>query len=202
MEEEKEGNDQEKGQPESSISSIGSFVWDLVKVFVVAFVLVWLILRPFVAEPFIVSGSSMVPNFHDKEYLVIEKLSYRFKEPTRGDVIVFRYPRDTSQYFIKRIIGLPGEKVEIKQGRVFIYNNLHKDGYELNETFLPQQGVTFGKSEQVILGTSEYFVLGDNRLQSSDSRIWGILPKEDIVGKVWIRLLPFGKFGITPHQSL
>lgn len=190
------------GNAENSLQSLGVFIWDLIKVFLVAFVLVWLILRPFIAEPFIVSGSSMVPNFHDQEYLIIQKLSYRFHEPERGDVIVFRYPKDPSQYFIKRVIGLPGEKVRIDQGHVFIYNTAHPEGYQLSEPFIGDQPITFGKPELVSLGTSEYFVLGDNRLQSSDSRVWGVLPKDDIVGKVWLRVLPLSKIGIITHPDL
>lgn len=191
-----------RGDAESSLESIGLFIWDLVKVFVIAFILVWLLLRPFVAEPFIVSGSSMVPNFHDKEYLIIEKLSYRFGIPSRGDVIVFKYPKDPSQYFIKRVIGLPGEKVRVDQGHVYVTNVAHPDGFELNEPFIDNQPITFGKSETVVLKEDEYYVLGDNRLQSSDSRVWGVLSKKNIIGKVWIRVLPVSKFGIIKHADL
>lgn len=187
---------------ESSLESIGLFIWDLVKVFVIAFVLVWLILRPFVAEPFIVSGSSMVPNFHDKDYLIVQKWDYRFSIPQRGDVIVFKYPKDTTQYFIKRVIGLPGEKVRVEQGHVYITNDSHPDGFELKESFINNQPITFGNPETVVLKADEYYVLGDNRLQSSDSRVWGILPKKDIVGKVWVRILPFSKFGFIKHPDL
>jgi signal peptidase I len=190
------------GDNESSLESIGLFIWDLVKVFIVAFILVWLIIRPFIAEPFIVSGSSMVPNFHNKEYLIVEKLSYRFSEPERGDIIVFRYPKDPSQYFIKRIIGLPGEKVRISQGHVYIYNEANPDGFELQEPFIDNQPITFGDAGTVAVGSDEYFVLGDNRLQSSDSRVWGILPREDFIGKVWIRVLPINKIGVIEHENL
>ena len=187
---------------DNSLESIGLFIWDLVKVFVIAFVLVWLLLRPFVAEPFIVSGSSMVPNFHDKEYLIVEKLSYRFGEPNRGDIIVFKYPNDPSQYFIKRIIGLPGEKVRVAQGHVYIYNKESPNGFELNEPFIQNQAITYGSSEVTSLGSEEYYVLGDNRLQSSDSRVWGVLPRKNFIGKVWLRVLPINKFGVIKHEDL
>ena len=175
--------------------SVRSFMWELIRIIIVAFILM-VAFRIFVAEPFVVSGSSMVPNFHNKEYLVVDKISYRFNEPERGDVIVFRYPKDTSQYFIKRIIGLPGEKVAIENGKVKVYNSQHPDGSIVNEAYLPSNDITFGKEDVVSLGDSEYFVLGDNRLASSDSRVWGILPKHDIVGKALLRAFPLSQFGL------
>ncbi len=192
---------EEEAEVTTTVKSIAVFIWDLVKVFFTAFVLVWLIIRPFIAEPFVVSGSSMVPNFHNREYLIIQKLSYRFNDPQRGDVIVFKYPVDPDQYFIKRIIGLPGERVSIQQGRVVIINSEHPSGFVLDEPYLPNQNVTLGRPDIVELGQNQYFVLGDNRLQSSDSRVWGALPKSDIVGKVWLRVLPLRLFGIIPHHS-
>lgn len=181
---------------------IGSFVWELARVVIIAFV-VMLAFRLFVAEPFIVSGSSMVPNFHNREYLIINKIGYRLHQPERGDVIVFKYPRDTSQYFIKRVIGLPGEKVKVADGRVTIYNSEHPEGKVLEEPYLPNQAVTFGSEGTTSLGSDEYFVLGDNRQASSDSRVWGVLPDNDIVGKVWLRVFPLGDFGVikSPPQN-
>lgn len=184
-----------------TVKSIAIFIWDLVKVFFVAFVLVWLIIRPFIAEPFVVSGNSMVPNFHNREYLIIQKLSYRFNEPQRGDVVVFKYPVDPDQYFIKRIVGLPGERVSIQQGRVTIINSEHPSGWVLDEPYLSGQNITLGRPDIIELSSSQYYVLGDNRLQSSDSRVWGPLPKSDIVGKVWLRVLPLRLFGFIPHYT-
>ena len=192
---------EEEAEITSTVRSIAAFIWDLAKVFFTAFVLVWLIIRPFIAEPFVVSGSSMVPNFHNREYLIIQKVSYRLHEPERGDVVVFRYPKDPTQYFIKRIIGLPGERVSIQQGHVLIINSSHPSGYVLNEPYLPNQNVTLGSADIVELGANDYFVLGDNRLYSSDSRYWGPLPKAEIVGKVWLRVLPLKLFGTLPHYS-
>ncbi len=179
---------------EGTFRALGSFIWELVKVFLLALVII-VPLRVFVAEPFIVSGTSMVPNFHNREYLVIDKVSYKVHEPERGEVIVFRYPKDPSQYFIKRVIGLPGEKVKVEQGHVVVYNKQYPNGKILPEDYLPNQNVTFGRDELVTLGADEYFVLGDNRQASSDSRIWGILPKHDIVGRAWFRVFPLTEFG-------
>lgn len=175
--------------------SVRSFLWELARVVIIAFV-VMIGFRFFVAEPFIVSGHSMVPNFHNREYLVVCKLCYDIREPARGDVIVFRYPKDPSQYFIKRIIALPGEKVKIEGGQVVVYNNEHPDGAVLTEDYLPNQSITFGKNDIVTLGSDEFFVLGDNRLASSDSRVWGILPREDIIGTAWLRVFPLNTFGL------
>jgi signal peptidase I len=180
-----------KGQP-----NVKSFLWELARVIIIAFV-VMVGFRFFVAEPFIVSGSSMVPNYHNREYLIVNKLGYKTDEPKRGDVIVFRYPKDTSQYFIKRIVGMPGEKVKIQAGKVVIYNSEFPEGKTLEEPYLPNQNVTFGSEDTVTLGSSEYFVLGDNRLASSDSRVWGILPKHDIIGEAWLRVFPLNAFGVT-----
>lgn len=185
----------------STVKSIALFIWDLAKVFVTAFVLVWLIIRPFIAEPFVVSGNSMVPNFHNREYLIVQKLSYRFSTPERGDVVVFKYPLDPEQYFIKRIIGLPGDSVSIEQGRVTITNSEYPNGFTLDEKYLPNQNVTLGRPDIVSVDDNHYYVLGDNRLQSSDSRVWGLLPKADMVGKVWLRVLPLKLFGIIAHYS-
>jgi signal peptidase I len=141
----------------------------------------------------------MLPNFHNSDYLIIDRLSYHTGQPSRGDVIVLRYPKDLSQYFIKRIIGLPGEKIQISQGFVTIYNQAHPQGERLEEPYLPSQNETLSTSAPWQLGSDQYFVLGDNRTASSDSRVWGILPKDDIVGKVWLRVFPVGSFGKIPN---
>jgi signal peptidase I len=173
---------------------MGSFLWELLRLAGAAFVIM-LLFRVFIAEPFIVSGSSMVPTYHNQEYLVVNKLGYNFKDPQRGDVIVFRYPKDPKEYFIKRVIGLPGETVRIEAGHVVISNAENPTGKKLDEPYLPNQNVTFGRTDSVTLGSDEYFVLGDNRLASSDSRVWGILPRSDIIGKTWLRVYPFKVFG-------
>ncbi len=171
--------------------------WDILRFAIIALLIV-IPVRTFVAQPFIVSGSSMVPTFIDGEYLIVDEISYRVSEPVRGDVIVFKYPKDETKYFIKRIIGLPGETVHVAaDGIVTITNEDHPDGFELNEPYIkgnvPKQSET-----RSTLGADEYFVMGDNRPASSDSRSWGTLPEDHIVGKTFLRLFPFSNASITP----
>jgi signal peptidase I len=165
-----------------------NFVWESLKVAVIALAIV-LPIRYFIFQPFIVKGESMEPSFQDGNYLIVDELSYRFKQPQRGEVVVFKYPFNLSQRYIKRVIGLPGETVEIKDQKITIFDN---NGKELNleeETYLPSDDLTLGEFH-LVLKEGEYFVLGDNRLHSSDSRAWGILPRDNIIGKVLFRLLP------------
>lgn len=167
-----------------------SSVLEIIEVTAVAFVAVFLI-RSYVVQPFLVSGSSMAPNFSDGDYLLVDELTYRLRAPERGEVVVFRYPRDESVYFIKRIIGLPGEKVQIRNNKVTIFNSSYKEGLSLDERYsyfskncpTPTEG-TFSVPKDA------YFVLGDNRYCSFDSRNWGVLPQKDVVGLVQIRLWP------------
>ncbi len=183
---------------QSALGAIGSFIFDLIKILVVALIII-VPFRMFVAEPFVVSGSSMLPNYHDKDYLIVDRLTYHSSQPQRGDVVVLKYPKDTSQFFIKRIIGLPGETISFSQGHVFITNAQNPDGWQLNEPYLPSQVETVAGPNAVTLGSGEYFVLGDNRTASSDSRVWGILPYDDIVGKVWVRIFPFSRYEHFSH---
>lgn len=155
----------------------------------IALGLVFFVIKPFIIQPFYVKGASMEPNFFDGQYLVVDELSYRFNAPTRGEVIVFRYPYDTTQYYIKRIIGLPGELVEIKDSKIIIYNKDNPNGFTLTEDYILSKEIP-GSNIQKNLGEDEYFVLGDHRTASSDSRFWGALNKKFIVGKAWLRLWP------------
>lgn len=189
MEPAKNQNPISNSEEASGLKSVGLFFWDLIKIFIIALIII-IPFRMFIAEPFVVSGSSMVPNFHNGDYLIIDRLTYNLSEPQRGDVVVLKFPKDTSQFFIKRIIGLPGETVRLKAGHVIIVNKEYPEGFELKEPYLPNQLETLGKTEPVTLGSDEYFVLGDNRTASSDSRVWGILPENDIVGKAWVRVFP------------
>jgi signal peptidase I len=193
----------QSGSSKGTLQSVGAFVWDLAKILIIALIII-VPFRMFIAEPFVVSGSSMLPNFHDKDYLIIDRISYYTGQPQRGDVIVLKYPKDTSQFFIKRIIGLPGESLQVSQGYITIYNKAHPEGLRLMEPYLPNQAETFGRPDKITLGTDEYYVFGDNRTASSDSRVWGILPRNDIVGKVWLRVFPLGRFGFfhRPQYSL
>ena len=185
---------QETPNNNTSMQTVGAFVWDLIKILIIALIII-VPFRTFVAEPFVVSGSSMLPNFHNGDYLIIDRLSYITGSPARGDVIVLKYPKDTSQFFIKRIIGLPGETVKLAQGKVVVINKDHPEGFQLNEPYLSSPIETFGKTDPTTLGSGEFFVLGDNRVASSDSRVWGILPRDDIVGRVWARIFHFNEAG-------
>ncbi|MBI3420679.1 MAG: signal peptidase I, partial [Candidatus Sungbacteria bacterium] len=179
-------NDDREEAPTSFGRGVGSFFWELLKAFLIAVVII-VPIRYFLVQPFFVRGASMEPTFDDGQYLVIDQLSYRFREPQRGEVIVFRYPNQPSQFFIKRIIGLPGETVHIENGQVLIQNSHHPDGVILNEVpYLPAD-IRTGGQETVTLAEHEYFVLGDNRPSSSDSRSWGPLPAGGIIGRVWVR---------------
>jgi signal peptidase I len=166
------------------------FIWETVKIVVISLAII-IPVRYYLIQPFFVRGASMEPNFDNGQYLVIDEVSYRFNEPERGEVIVFKFPLDPSQYYIKRIIGLPGETVEIKDNQVIIYNQEFPQGMVLDESsYLAADTVTWGNT-RIKLAEGEYFVLGDNRQASSDSRQWGALPKENIIGRVWLRAWPF-----------
>ncbi len=193
-------NQNQDPNPQSSFRAIGSFIWDLVKILVIALIII-VPFRMFVAEPFVVSGSSMEPNFHDRDYLIVDRLSYETASPKRGDVIVLKFPKDTSEFFIKRIIGLPGDTVEFSGGHVIIVNKDYPNGLQLNEPYLKSQTETIGPAQPITLGSGEYYVLGDNRTASSDSRSWGILPADDIVGRVWVRVFPLSDFTVFSTPS-
>jgi len=172
-------------------------LWDILRFAIIALLIV-IPIRTFVAQPFIVSGTSMVPTFQDGEYLIVDEISYRVTEPARGDVIVFKYPNDTTKYYIKRIIGLPGETVDINEdGSVIIINDENLKGLELTEPYI-KNVMTKQVAMTRELGAGEYFVMGDNRPASSDSRSWGILPEDHIVGKTFLRLFPFKDLSLTP----
>lgn len=169
-----------------AIKSYLPFAWEVFKIFIIASVIV-LPIRYFLFQPFIVKGESMIPNFQSGDYLIVDEISYRFSTPRRGDVVVFKYPKDTAQKFIKRVIGLPGETVEIKDGQVTIYKD--DNSRILDEKYLPNPSGTIG-TLKIALAADEYFVLGDNREFSYDSRVWGSLSLKNIIGKVFLRILP------------
>ena len=165
-----------------------SLLFEVIKIVILAAVIV-LPVRYFLFQPFFVQGISMEPNFENGDYLIIDEISYRFREPERGEVIVFKYPKNPTQRYIKRIIGLPGETVEIKEGQVII---LDENGNQvLDELEYLSENIETSGNIRVSLLEDEYFVLGDNRNFSSDSRRWGVLPKNYIIGKVYVRAWPF-----------
>ncbi|MCA9359335.1 signal peptidase I [Candidatus Kaiserbacteria bacterium] len=162
-------------------------------------ILIVIPIRMFIAQPFIVSGASMDDTFHSGEYLIVDQLSYHFDQPTRGEVIIFRYPRDPSKFFIKRVIGLPGETITIENAKVTITNDENPDGFTLEEPYIKSMEPAAPMSET--LGEREYFVMGDNRDQSSDSRSWGVLQEERIVGRAFLRLFPPSEVDYLPGAT-
>jgi signal peptidase I len=167
------------------------FIWEITKIVIIALLIV-VPIRTFLFQPFFVRGESMTPAFENGDYLIIDEISYRFQNPQRGEVIVFKYPNDPSQRYIKRIIGLPGETVEIKDGIVVISNQ--KESHILDEAdYLPLDIFTPGEI-LISLAEDEYFVLGDNRRASADSRRWGSLARKNIIGRVLLRAWPFTAF--------
>lgn len=171
-----------------------SSFWELVR-YILLVLLVVIPFRIFVAQPYVVSGSSMDPTFKNADYLIVDQLSSRFEEPKRKAVVIIKYPKDPSKFFIKRLIGFPGETVKINEGLVTIYNGKNNDSIVLNEPY-----VVYQKNEDFSaqLGKDEYFVMGDNRSGSSDSRIWGSLPRKYIVGRPILRLFPLDKINLWP----
>lgn len=182
-------NSQEDGE------SGGSFIGEIFKFALLAIVIV-IPFRLYIAQPFIVSGASMSPTFSTGEYLIVDQLSYHLDTPHRGDVVIFRYPSDPSKYFIKRIIGLPGEIVTLANGETTITNPNTNEEMILDEKYLITDKTDDHLS--ITLSSTEYFVMGDNRSASSDSRVWGPVPRKNIVGKAFLRLLPVDTFSIFP----
>lgn len=171
-----------------------SFLFELVQIAAISLAII-IPIRYFLVQPFYVKGASMEPNFFDHEYLIIDELSYRFREPQRGDIVVFRYPNDPKQFFIKRVIGLPGETVEIAGGRIKIFNNATPNGFMLPEEEYLNQPFT-GTTRTVTLKSNEYYVLGDNRVASLDSRYFGAVSRDAIVGRVWLRGWPLDRWKV------
>lgn len=151
--------------------------------------------RMYVAKPFIVDGASMSPTFETGHYLIVDQISYQFESPERGEVIIFKYPKDETRFFIKRIVGLPGETVDINEGKVTIFNETNPDGMVLSEDYLENNLMINLRTE---VGENEYFVMGDNRPNSSDSRVWGTLNEDLIIGRAFLRLLPLNKINLFP----
>lgn len=184
---------QEKTKPDPFWKATGLFILEVGKVIIISLAII-IPIRYYLIQPFYVKGASMEPTFHDYEYLIINEISYRFNDPQRGDIVVLKDPRNSSQFLIKRIIGLPEETVIIKNGGVMIENKTYPDGIEINESdYLADDVVTQGH-ENITLSAYQYYVLGDNRSSSLDSRIIGPIDEGKIVGKAWIRAWPFSKF--------
>lgn len=199
------------GKEEEEYLGIGGLLWEMFKVFLLAVVII-IPVRVFLFQPFFVQGSSMEPNFEDGQYLVISEFGYKqtdlglpdafhftirsFRNIERQDVTVFRYPKNPDQFFIKRVIGLPGEGVEILRGKVIIYNAIHPDGYVLDESAYIGPGTLTQDMPRKNLADDEYFVLGDNRMASYDSRSIGPIKKNKIIGRVLLRAWPVEQFSL------
>jgi signal peptidase I len=153
-------------------------------------------IRVFIAQPFIVNGESMIPTLENGDYLIIDQITYNQREPERGEVIVFRFPTNQRRFLIKRIIGLPGEVISIGGSKI---TATQQDGtvIQLVEDYVEGDFSSYGQYE---LGPDEYFVMGDNRQKSSDSRAWGPLEKDLIVGKTFLRLFPLGTIDYQPAE--
>ncbi len=148
----------------------------------------------FALQSFRVDGGSMEPSFHNSQYLLVDKLTYRFRSPARGDVVVFHNPQFPDELYIKRIVALPGDHVEIGDGYIYV------NGVQLEET--PDFGPISSSNEySVTLGQDEYFVIGDNRSNSSGSQTFGPVPRDNIVGRVWLCYWPPSNWGLSPEYS-
>lgn len=163
--------------------------------FIAIMAAILIVIRFLIAEPHLVSGSSMVPNFHTGDYIITNKLLMKISQPKRGEVIVLQNPRNQDQVFIKRVIGMPDEKIKLSQGQVFINDE------PLDEPYLPQGTITSGEQfltddEEIVVPSGQYFVLGDNRGESSDSREWGPIPAQLIVGQAYLRYWPLNKINL------
>ena len=167
------------------------FIWEITKIVIIALLIV-VPIRYFIFQPFFVRGKSMEPNFENNDYLIVDEISYRFRAPQRGEVVVFKCPQNPSQRYIKRIVGLPGETIEIGDGKVVIFSE--KGSQILNESDYLSPYITTPGDIRVTLDENEYFVLGDNRSVSADSRRFGPLPRKNIVGRVFLRAWPFTAF--------
>lgn len=180
-----------------TLGGVAMFVVEIVQIVAIALAII-IPVRYFLIQPFVVKGASMEPNFYDNEYLIVDELTYRFREPERGEVVVFHPPKNDAQYYIKRVIGLPGEEIEIRNGKITIYNTEYPNGVALTEAYIDEY--TDGTLRRV-MGEGEYFLMGDNREASLDSRVFGPVPLQggtstgDIIGRVWVRGFPLDRMG-------
>lgn len=177
------------------LKSLWLFFLDFIETIVIALAIFVVVYR-FLFQPHQVRGNSMFDNFHDGEYLLTDKIDYRFHEPSRGDVVVFKAPKNEDYDYIKRIVGLPGDQVSIKDGQVWINSEkLDESGY-LDPRIITRPGMFTEEGEIITVPIGSYFVMGDNRNNSSDSRDWGPVPIENIVGKAWVRYWPINELGV------
>ncbi len=199
--EKKEGVVESDSAEKSWLANLGLFFLELVKIAVLAGITIGIV-RYFIFKPFYVEGQSMEPTFDEREYLIIDEITYRFEDPKRGDVIVLRAPTVEKDFYLKRIIGLPGERIKVEDNKVIVYNNDNSQGVLLEEIYLDDK-TTPGQTT-ITLGPDEYFVMGDNRRASYDSRRFGPIKRSDIIGKTWLRGWPLDRITLfeTPAYNL
>jgi signal peptidase I len=188
------GNKKEDKPQEAKGQTVFEMIWETLRYALIA-ALIIIPIRTFIAQPFVVSGNSMFPTFHNGEYLIVNELAKYQGVYNRGDVVILRYPNDPSKYFIKRIIGLPGETVTILNGKVSITSAVQTTPLVLDEPYVKNEKKD---SSSRTLDNEEYFVMGDNRAQSSDSRVWGPVPARLMDGKALLRLFPFTQISFHP----
>lgn len=181
------------------LKNLASFFLDMLEVVVFA-IAIFLFLYLLVLQPHKIRGQSMEPNFQDGEYLLTDKITYRLHQPKRGDVVVFEAPGTNGEEFIKRIIGLPLEKVMLKSGTVFINNQPLNENY-LDSGLETESGIFLKEGEEIVVPDNFFFVMGDNRNASSDSRTWGFVAKNKITGRAWITYWPLPKLGFIEAVS-
>lgn len=181
-----------KEQKRPNQKEIRAFFWEVVKVILISLAII-IPVRYYLFQPFFVKGASMESTFNDGDYVLIDEITYSFRNPKRGEVIIFRSPQNHSQFFIKRVIGLPGEQIQIKNNEVIIFNKQNQDGFVLNESVYLDSDTQTLNNPRLNINDNEYFVLGDNRLHSSDSRLWGAVTRKLITGRVLLRAWPLDK---------
>ncbi|MFH1457127.1 MAG: signal peptidase I [Patescibacteria group bacterium] len=188
-------NSNQNAPKNQGAESVKEFLWETVKIVIICLIIV-IPIKQFIIQPFYVKGASMEPNFYDHEYLLIDEISYRLNQPVRGEIIVFHHPPGEKSFYIKRLIGMPGERIVIKDSKVKIYNQQNPDGFVLDESKYLSNDIRFYDDVDTTLAENEYFVMGDNRMSSLDSRRFGPILREDIVGRTWLRGWPFDRFQI------
>lgn len=187
------------------LKALGNFLLDTLEIITTAFAL-FVVMFLFVVQIHEVRGDSMLPNFHHHEYVLTDKVTYHFRNPQRGEIVIFKAPPKPRDEYIKRVIALPGEKIKIQNNRIIIYNEGHPEGFVLQEDYLAPGTITTGKTAvppntDVTVPNDEFIVMGDNRGASSDSRLWGPVKRGMIVGRAVVRIWPPNALGIIRHAE-
>lgn len=180
------------------IRKIYAFLLDSIQTFLIA-AAIFLVIYLFLFRPYEVKGDSMYPNFYDKEYVLTNLIILRFKEPKTGDVVVFKAPPEPEKDYIKRVIAVPGDSLSIKDSQVYVNGNLFDESKYLSVSVKTFPGAFLQEEEEVTVPEGQYFVMGDNRGASSDSREWGFVKKEDIIGESLFVYLPINKMRLIKN---